>query len=159
LDNEEDFKQPSNSSRLYAILNAITGDTDASLWNLNGVATLASLVRKVGLKETEDDTVSDVAGQALMQVNHMLEKLSVALSGLPEYLPRTRRPDEIELLKQEWLAAGQFYPIETTSGFAAHAEDLRTWRLEIELAQLRGSDECCAVADVSSQDMSSTTAW
>ncbi len=51
------------------------------------------------------------------QINHMLRKLSVALSGLPEYLPRLRRPDEIEHLKNEWLSAGQFYPIEKTSGF------------------------------------------
>ncbi len=141
MDTEEDLRQPSNSERLYLILNALTGDSDSSLWNLNGVATLASMVRKVGLNETEDDTVSDVAGQALFQINHMLKKLSVALSGLPEYLPRLRRPDEIEHLKNEWLSAGQFYPIEKTSGFEAHAEDLRAWRLEVELRQLRGGED------------------
>ncbi len=41
--NEEELKQASNSERLYAILNAMTGDSDSSLWNINGVATLASL--------------------------------------------------------------------------------------------------------------------
>jgi len=147
LDNEEeDFKQPSNSERLYSILNAITGDSDSSLWNLNGVATLATMVRKIGLKETEDDTVSDAAGLALYQVNQMLDKLSVALSGLPEYLPRIRRHDEIERLKQEWQAGGQFYPIENTSGFEAHAEDLRAWRLGVELEQLRSGDQGCSIA-------------
>jgi hypothetical protein len=84
MDNEEGFNQPTNSERLYVILNALTGDSDSSLWNLNGIATLALMVRKIGPKETED-TVSDVAGQALYQVNQMLEKLSSALSGLPEY--------------------------------------------------------------------------
>ncbi len=146
MENDENFKLPSNSERLYLILNALTGDSDSSLWNLNGVATLASMVRKIGLRETEDDTVSDAAGQALFQVNRMLEKLSVALSGLPEYLPRLRRPDEIEQLKQEWLAASQFYPIENTSGFAAHAEDLRAWRLGVELRQARGGEESISVA-------------
>lgn len=146
MDNEEDLKMPSNSERLYLILNALTGDSDSSLWNLNGVATLATMVRKIGLRETEDDTVSDAAGQALFQVNRMLEKLSVALSGLPEYLPRIRRPDEIEQLKQEWLAAGQYYPIENTSGFEAHAEDLLAWRLGVELDQARGGEESVSVA-------------
>ncbi len=146
MDNEEDFKQPTNSERLYLILHAVTGDSDPSLWNLNGVATLVSAVRKIGLKETEDDRVSDAVGTALSQVNQMLERLRTALSGLPEYLPRTRRHDEIEHLKQDWLAAGQFYPIETTSGYEAHFEDLRAWRLEVELKQLRGGDTDHAVA-------------
>jgi hypothetical protein len=137
---EEELKLPSNTERLYLILDALTGDSDSSLWNLNGAATLAALVRKVGLKEIEDDTISDVAGQAVYQVTRMLEKLSVALCGLPEYLPRVRRVDEVQRLKQDWLASGQYDPIEKTFGFEAHAEDLRAWRLEVELNQLRNGD-------------------
>jgi hypothetical protein len=135
---EEERKLPSNTERLYLILGALTGDSDSSLWNIAGAATLATLVRKVGLKETEDDTVSDVAVQAVYQVTRMLEKLSAALSGLPEYLPRLRRADEIEHLKHDWLASGQYGDIEMTFGFEAHADDLRIWRLEVELRQLRG---------------------
>lgn len=146
MDTEEGFKLPTNSERLYLILNALTGDSDSSLWNLNGVAALATMVRKIGLRETEDDTVTDALGQALFQVNRMLEKLLVALSGLPEYLPHLRRPEEIEQLKQEWLATGQFYPVEDTSGFAAHAEDLRAWRLGIELKQLPDGEDCRSIA-------------
>lgn len=141
MDNEEELKQPSNSERLYSIMNALTGDSDPSLWNLNGAVSLATMVRKIGLKETEDDSVSDAVGQALYQVNQMIEKLSAALSGMPEYLPRVRGSHEIEHLKQGWLDSGQYGLIEETSGFEAHAEDLRAWRLEIELKQLRRDDD------------------
>lgn len=136
MNTEETNYQPTNSERLYMILAALTGDSDPANWNINGVATLAALVKKIGLKNTDDDSVDEAASTAIYQANRMIEKLQMALAGLPEYLPRLRRRDEIAKLKENWIASGRGWNIEATTGFEAHTEDLRTYSLQTELAML-----------------------
>jgi hypothetical protein len=98
------------------------------MWRINSVCTLMTIVRHVGLRDSEDPDAGDAAQQALYQIQKMLDLLRAALGGLPEYLPRLRSRADLDALKANW-ESDPSWNIETTSGFEAHAEDLLRYRL------------------------------
>jgi hypothetical protein len=128
MENTNERRLPTNSERLFRILDALTGDSDASMWRINSVRTLMTIVRHVGLKDSEDPDAGDAAQQALYQIQEMLDLLCAALGGLSEYLPRLRSRADLDALKANW-ESDPSWDIETTSGFEAHAEDLLKYRL------------------------------
>jgi hypothetical protein len=129
---------PTNSERLYMVLDALTGDSEPANWRINAVQGLLRLARMKAAELGED---GEDATSEIFLVEEMLQRLSGAFAGLPESLPRLRSPEEVETLKRQWHADPCF-DLEEAEGFEAHAEDLLRYRYESELASCKRELRC-----------------